>query len=43
LLADFFSILLEANLEGETTKAGFLLDKRNKAMPSLGALPHVAV
>jgi uncharacterized pyridoxal phosphate-containing UPF0001 family protein len=39
----FLSILLEVNLEREATKAGFLLDKRNGAMLSLGALPHVAV
>jgi PLP dependent protein len=37
------AVLLEVNLEGEATKAGFLPDELDGAMPSLGALPHVAV
>jgi len=37
------AVLLEVNLEGEATKAGFLPDELAGAMPSLGALPHVAV
>lgn len=37
------AVLLEVNLEGEATKAGFLPDELEGAMPSLGALPHVAV
>jgi pyridoxal phosphate enzyme (YggS family) len=37
------AVLLEVNLEGEPTKAGFLTDELDGAMPSLGALPHVAV
>jgi len=43
LLADLFSILLEVNLEGEATRAMFLPDELDGAMPSLEALPHVAV
>ena len=42
-LTDFFSILLEVNLEGESTKAMFLPDELDGAMPSLDALPHVVV
>jgi hypothetical protein len=41
-LAEFFSILLEVNLDEEATKAMFLPDERDGTMPSLGALPHVA-
>jgi PLP dependent protein len=37
------AVLLEVNLEGEETKAGFLPDELDGAMPSLGALLHVAV
>jgi pyridoxal phosphate enzyme (YggS family) len=37
------AVLLEVNLEGEATKAGFLPDELDGALPSLGALPHVAV
>ena len=36
-------VLLPVNLEGESTKAGFLSDELDGAMPSLRALPHVAV
>ena len=36
-------MLLPVNLEGESTKAGFLSDELDGAMPNLGALPHVAV
>lgn len=36
------AVLLEVNLEGEATKAGLLSDELDGAMPSLGALPHVA-
>jgi hypothetical protein len=39
LLADFFSILLEVNLKGEATEAGFLPDEHDGAMPSLGPCP----
>ena len=37
------AVLLEVNLEGEATKAGFLPDELEGAMPSLEALPHVTV
>lgn len=37
------AVLLQVNLEGEATKAGFLPDDLDGAMPKLGALPHVAV
>ena len=37
------AVLLEVNLEGETTKSGFRPDELGEAMPRLGALPHVAV
>ena len=37
------AVLLQVNLEGEATKAGFLPDDLDGAMPRLGALPHVAV
>jgi pyridoxal phosphate enzyme (YggS family) len=37
------AVLLEVNLEGEATKAGFLPDELDGAMPSLGALPYLAV
>jgi pyridoxal phosphate enzyme (YggS family) len=37
------AVLLEVNLEGEATKAGFLPDELDGAMPRLGTLPHVAV
>jgi pyridoxal phosphate enzyme (YggS family) len=36
-------VLLEVNLEGEATKAGFLPHELDGAMRSLEALPHVAV
>ena len=35
------AVLLEVNLEGKATKAGFLSDELDGAMPSVGALPHV--
>jgi uncharacterized pyridoxal phosphate-containing UPF0001 family protein len=35
-------VLLEVNLEGEATKAGGVPDEVDRAMPSLGALSHVA-
>ena len=37
------SILLEVNLEGESTKAMFLPGELDGAMPSLEALPHMVV
>jgi uncharacterized pyridoxal phosphate-containing UPF0001 family protein len=37
------TVVLEVNLEGEATKAMFLSDELDRAMPSLGALPQVAV
>jgi len=37
------AVLLEVNLEGEATKAGFLPDEIEEAMPGLEALPHVVV
>jgi pyridoxal phosphate enzyme (YggS family) len=37
------AVLLQVNLEGESTKAGFLLDELDRAIPKLGTLPHVAV
>lgn len=37
------AVLLQVNLEGEATKAGFLPDELEGAMPSLESLPHVAV
>jgi PLP dependent protein len=37
------AVLLEANLEGEATKAWFIPDELDGAMPSLAALPHIAV
>lgn len=37
------SFLLEVNFEGESTKAMFLLDELDGAMPILEALPHVVV
>ena len=37
----FCSILLEVNLEGEATEAGFLPDEHDGVMPSLGTFPHV--
>jgi len=37
------AVLLQVNLEEERTKAGFLPDELDGAMPSMGALPHVAV
>ena len=42
LLAYFFSILLEVNLEGEATEVGFLPDEHDGVMLSLWTLPHVA-
>ena len=37
------AVLLEVNLEGEATKAGFLPDEIEEAMPGLEALSHVVV
>jgi pyridoxal phosphate enzyme (YggS family) len=37
------AVLLEVNLEGEPTKAGFLPHELDEAMRRLEALPHVAV
>ena len=37
------AVLLQVNLEEERTKAGFLPDELDGAMPSMGALSHVAV